>query len=74
MKTLNVQKISRHELLIKWKIGGKFLPHGELFIRSDRKGNVNFDKAPVYTWEELQSEKAKGSKVQFTLPPNIHEL
>ncbi len=73
MKTLNVQKIDRDELLIKWGIGGKFLPYGELFIRSDRKGNVNFDKAPVYTWKEIKEEQKK-RPVHFTIPSNIHEL
>lgn len=73
MKTLNVQKISRDELLKEWKIKGKFLPYGELFIRSDKKGNINFDKAPVYTWEEIQKEQKKRA-VHFTIPPNIHQL
>jgi len=68
MKTLNVQKIERSELLEKWGLKGTFIPYVELFIRSDRKGNVNFDKAPVYTWPEIQIEQ-KRRPVHFTLPP-----
>jgi len=70
MKTLNVQKISRDELLKKWKIKGKFLPKGELFIRSDSKGNINFEKSPVYTWAEIVEEQ-KRRPVHFTVDPEI---
>ena len=73
MKTLNVQKIARKELLQKWGVKGKFISHEELFIRSDRKGNVNFDKAPVYTWSELKEIKKKRA-VHFTVSPEIFEL
>lgn len=54
MKKLNVRKTSAEELNKKW---GFFPPRPwvgrDLFIRCNRKGNVNWDVAPVYTSEEL---------------------
>ena len=73
MKTLNVQKVERRELLKRWRITGKFLPSGELFIRSNAKGEVNWDKAPVYSWVEIQAEQKK-RPVHFTCDPKIFEL
>lgn len=73
MKTLNVQKVNRKTLLRIWKITGKFLPSGELFIRSDKEGNVNYNKAPVYSWPEIQQEQ-KRRPVHFTVPPHIFKV
>jgi len=54
MKKLNVKKTSLHELNEKWGfipiIYSVFEP---LYIRCNSKGEVNWDKAPVYTHEEL---------------------
>ena len=55
-KTLNVKRITVSELEEKW---GFSLPTGlraqrALFVRCDAKGNVNWDKAPVYCESELK--------------------
>lgn len=68
MKMLSVQKVSREDLLHHWKIEGRFIPYGELFIRSDKKGKINWDKAPVYTWSEIEKEQ-KRRRVIFTTDP-----
>lgn len=73
MKTLNVQKITRKELAKQWGTCAWILPLGELFIRSNSKGFINYDKAPVYTWQEIQDVK-KRRPVHFTVPQEIHEL
>jgi hypothetical protein len=75
MKTLNVQKITFKELLDNWGtcayIG--FRPGQEIFIRSNAKGLINWDKAPAYTWQEIQTEM-KRRPVHFTVDPKIFEL
>lgn len=65
MKTLNVIKTSRFELFKKWG----FMPSigGELFIRCNSKAEINWDKAPVYTWREIQKEQTK-RPVHFLVP------
>lgn len=73
MKTLNVTKVSREVLLKKWAIHGKFLPKGELFMRCNAQGKINWDKAPVYSWPELVDEM-KRRKVLFPLEKGIFEL
>lgn len=73
MKSLSVQKTSRVALLLRWGQCALILPPGELFIRSDRKGNVKWDSAPVYTPQEIEEEK-KRRKVIFTLPKNFLAL
>lgn len=71
MKTLSVQKTNNQELSKHWKMKVNF--SGELFIRSNKKGEVNWDKAPVYRWEEILEEQ-KRRRVIFTIPPNYHQL
>ncbi len=70
-KRLYVQKVSREELLKRWKISGKFLPKGELFIRSNSKGVVNWSVAPVYSLQEIQDHPCQ---IVFTTPSEIYEL
>ncbi len=70
MRTLNVQKTSNKELSKKWNMDVFLM--GELFIRSDRNGNVNWDKASVYTWAEIQDEM-RHRRVHFTVNTKIHE-
>ena len=73
-KTLHLQKVSLSELSQNWgftPVGIK--PGSEIFIRSDRKGNINWDKAPVYTWKEVQ-EQQKIRPVHFTVNPEIFKL
>jgi len=72
MMMLSVQKVTRDEIIEHWGFGFG-LPNGELYIRSDRKGNVNWDKAPVYTWEEILKEREK-RRVIFTVDPKEFEL
>lgn len=72
MKTLYVQKITRDELIINWKIEKySFVPSGELFMRSNKKGIINWAKAPLYTWDEITEEQKK-RPVKFTLPPDLY--
>jgi hypothetical protein len=51
MKTRHVKHTSNAELVLKWK----FNPHfkGFLFIVCNAKGEINWDKAIVYTLDEL---------------------
>lgn len=72
MKTLNVQKITFEELLEKWGTCAhvSFRSGQELFIRSNAKGIVNWDKAPVYTWSEMLKEQ-KRRRVIYTVDPKI---
>ena len=53
MKTLNVKRITTKELTEKWG----FVPpwkSQDVFVRCDAKGNVNWEKAPVYFESELK--------------------
>lgn len=72
---LNVQKITFKQLLDNWGTCAHvaFRPGQELFIRSNARGVINWDKAPVYTWSELQKVK-KRRPVHFTVDPEIYEL
>lgn len=74
-RVLNVQKISFDELLEKWGtcayIG--FRRGQELFIRSNAKGLINWDKAPVYTAKEIRSVRRK-RRVCYTVHPEVFEL
>jgi hypothetical protein len=55
MKNLNVKHVTQKELEQKWSVK---LPVSfylrELFIRCNKKGEVNWEVAPVYTKEELE--------------------
>lgn len=71
MRTMNVQKITREELFEHWQdaelVQVAFYPnHTELFIRSNAKGVVNWDSAPLYTWAEIQKEQQR-RPVHFTV-------
>ena len=71
MKTLNVIKTNLSELTEHW--GFRPSIGGELFIRCNAKGEVNWDKAPVYKWSEIQQEQ-KRRRVCFRVPESIFQL
>lgn len=75
MRVLNLQKITFKQLLDNWGTCAhvSFRPGQELFIRSNRKGIINWNIAPVYTWQEVKAAK-KRRPVHFTVPPDIFEL
>lgn len=63
MKLLNVVPITVQELANKWNS-----PHvtwspsftkEPIFIRSNSKGEINWDKAPVYTRSELKNRNVQ---------------
>lgn len=72
-KALNLQKVDRQTLIKEWGDFAYVMPDGELFIRSDKNGNVNWNVAPVYTWQEIL-EVQKIRPVHFTCNPEIFEL
>ena len=51
-RTLNVKRTSNGELIKKWGLSVNF--KGEIFIRCNQSGVVNWDKAPVYYLRELK--------------------
>lgn len=51
-KTLNVKRVTSKELENHWGFCSPFA-NQTMFVRCDAKGNVNWDKAPVYTQSEL---------------------
>jgi hypothetical protein len=55
MKNLNVKPVTQKELEQKWsvKLPASFYLR-ELFIRCNKKGEVNWEVTPVYTKEELE--------------------
>jgi hypothetical protein len=69
MRAMTVMKTSYDELTEEW---GKepviFNRTQELFIRCNNKGEVNWDKAPVYTWPEIVEQKKK-REVRFSSGP-----
>ncbi len=50
-RTLNVKKTTNEELALKWKLAVRFT--GDLYIRCNAHGNVNWEKASVYKASEL---------------------
>lgn len=66
MKTLNVIKTNNYELEKHCGSNPGFNER-ELFIRCNRNAEVNWDKAPVYTWHEIQKETLK-RRVCFLVP------
>jgi len=57
-KTLNVKRVTIEELTKKWG----FVPPitcKVLFVRCDAKGNVNWDKAPVFSESELKGRNVE---------------
>lgn len=53
MKTLNVKKTSIKELENQWGMTGLVGLKGDLYIRCDKDGIINWDKAHVYSSSEL---------------------
>ena len=56
MKTLNVKHTNMTEIVREWGFSPVPIPGwdgGPLFIRCNAKGEINWDKAPVYTYKEL---------------------
>lgn len=69
MRRLYVQKITKELLCEKWETKGTLIREGEeLFVRSNKKGQINWDKTVLYFWDELIEIKEK-RQVVFTLPP-----
>ena len=52
MKTLNVKKTNIHELEKHWGFKPPVMDP-VLYIRCNVKGSVNWEKSPVYTYQEL---------------------
>lgn len=52
-KILNVVATDNKTLSEKWKISVNL--NGDLYIRSNYKGAINWEVAPVYSMEELNS-------------------
>lgn len=68
MRTLNVVKVLKDDVIINWSIKKySLLPSGELFIRCNRKGDINWARAPLYSWNEIQREQAR-RRVCFLIP------
>ena len=57
-RTLNVKRTSRAELKKMWGFPMAHAMKDPLFIRCNAKGEVNWDKAPVYSQDEI-SEREK---------------
>lgn len=57
MKILNVKSVTEKELFANWGFGVSSLPPGyrqtDLFVRCNKKGNVNWRKTRVYNKEYL---------------------
>jgi len=54
MKTLNVKKKSKKEVQEKWETTLMYNLPNTLYIRCNGKGEINWEKAPVYTIQELE--------------------
>ncbi len=52
-KKLNVKRITKKELEEKWEMKLPLLKQDVVFIRCNAKGEVNWEKAPIYSAEEL---------------------
>lgn len=68
MRKLYVQKVTKERLCKEWETKGTLLGDQELFVRSNKNGQVNWDKTVLYFWDELLEVKEK-RQVVFTLPP-----
>jgi len=67
MKTLNVKQTNNAEISHQWGMNTRFL--GQLFIRCNAKGVINWEKAPVYSLGELL--KRGGVKIIDDVDANI---
>jgi hypothetical protein len=52
-KTLNLKPITRKELQKHWGKSALHFNSLQLFIRCNKAGKINWDKAPVYTLTEV---------------------
>ena len=68
MKTLNVRHTSNKELTEKWGVDTNF--KGELYIRCNSKGVVNWGKSSVYTMDEL----LKRGNVNIIKPNKVENI
>lgn len=53
MRTLNVKKVSKSEVEQKWGYQLPIMWGNTLYMRCNAKGEVNWDKAPIYQAFEL---------------------
>lgn len=58
---------------LKYHWGFSPFLRGELFIRCNSKAEINWEKAPVYTWPEIQKEQKK-RPVHFLVPKKLFTL
>lgn len=72
-RSLNVIKTTRREIAKQWGTCAWLLPLGELYIRCNSKTIINWDKAPVYTWDEIK-QIMKVRPVHFLVPAEEFEL
>lgn len=52
-KTLNVKRTTNSEIAANWELDFNPSLKGELFVRCNAKGEINWEKAPIYRLEEL---------------------
>jgi hypothetical protein len=52
-KTLNVKRTTNSEIAANWELDYSPGMTGELFVRCNAKGEINWEKAPIYRLEEL---------------------
>lgn len=60
MRTLNVVKTTIRTVCQKWNItltARLLITYNVCYIRCDKTGNVNWDKAPIYSEKELIDRK-----------------
>jgi hypothetical protein len=53
MKKLNVLKVTKAKVMEKWGVGLPLIWPCPVYIRCNSKGEVNWEKAPVYQESEL---------------------
>lgn len=69
MRKLFLQKIEKATLCKKWQTKGTLIgEHEELFVRSNKKGQINWNKTVLYFWDDVVKAK-ENRHVIFTLPP-----
>ena len=53
MKTLNVKKVTKNQVEKEWGYQLPVIWSNTLYVRCNSKGEVNWDKAPIYQPNEL---------------------
>lgn len=68
MRKIYLQKVSKELLCEKWESKGTLLGDSELFVRSNKKGEINWDKTVLYFWSDVVKVKDV-RQVIYTIPP-----